>query len=137
MASNRRKKTTKDNTPSLTVVETKETVSAAEATPAPRKNTVAALRVEVEALSESMAEIDAKLDNLQATVSRLEALTAGLAVEVDGEMSPIVVSTLVRDVDVLKSVTKILADRMKKNNSRVQAITDEADRLKAKYSLFL
>ena len=137
MASNRRKKNTKDGTPSLTVVETEETTKAAEETSAPRKNTVAAVWLGVDALSESVAEIDAKLDKLQATVDRLEAATRVLAVEADGELSPVSVSALYKDVDVLKSVTKILADRMKKNNSRVQAITDEADRLKSKYSRWL
>lgn len=142
MANNRRGKTEKvekvenDNTPSLTVVAAAEEVSAAEES-APRKNTVAALQLEVDALSESMAEIDAKLDKLQATVDRLEASTRVLAVEEDGELSPVSVSTLYRDVDVLKTISRMLVDRIKKNNAKVQQITDEADRLKTKYSRWL
>lgn len=141
MANNRRKKTkpAEDNiAPSLSVVESDEaTEGTTENGLSPKKNTVAAVRLEVAALSESLAEIDAKLDNLQSTVTRLDAATRVLAVEEDGEISPVSMSMLHKDVDVLKTITKMLVDRMKKNNVKVQQITDEADRLKAKYSRWL
>jgi len=103
----------------------------------PRKNTVAAVRREVHALGESMAEIDKRLDTLMAAVARLEAVTAGLAVEVEGELSPVAVSTLYKDVDVLKQLTKLLVARTKKNGGRVRQISEEAERLKAKYPRWL
>ena len=105
--------------------------------PKKAKHTVASLSKEVSAMSESMAEIDSKIDALQSSVSRLDALTRGLAIEPgEGELSRVAVSTLYKDVDVLKTLTKMLVERIKKNNNRVQKITDEADRLKAKYPRF-
>lgn len=134
MASNRRKKSTEDSTPSLTVV---EPVDDQVAKTAKSRDTVASVRRSVETLSESVAEIDAKLDKLQAAVERLEASTRVIAVEEDGELSPVSVSALYKDVDVLKTISKMLVDRIKKNNAKVQQITDEADRLKTKYSRWL